>query len=373
VRGHREDLECNPLSSSSGQTVPASHAASPLVNVITPVFNGERYLRACIESVLAQTYDNWDYTIIDNCSTDGTMAIAQEYAESHPRVKVTSNDQFVGVVENHNRAFRSISRDAKYCKLVSADDWLYPECISRLVDFAERHPSVGVVGSYSVNDNGVRFGPPDDDLNKPARRRVSRARTLRPMLGEEVLGGRDATRSYLLGAMDHFFVPSTVLYRASMVRTTVDFFPGTAPSADLEACLNCLKESDLGFVHQILSFERVHDDMITAKLHEMNIVRLERLRILNERGSEFLTPDEQGRRLQQQLSDYFDSLAQACFQFRGREFWRLQKETLDELGCSIYDLRFARAIVAKLLELALNPKATTDKAVRRVKRRRDRG
>ena len=79
-------------------------------------------------------------------------------------------------------------------------------------------------------------------------------------LGEECSAGREAARSYLLGAIDSFWTPSTVLYRASLVRATDAFFPGSAPSADLEACLNCLKQSDLGFVHQILSFERVHDE-----------------------------------------------------------------------------------------------------------------
>ncbi len=142
VSGHREDLGCNPLRSAE-QSVLAAHRSSPLVSVVTPVFNGAKYLRACIESVLAQSYDNWDYTIVDNCSTDSTLAIAHEYAETHPQINVRSNEQFVGVVENHNRAFRSISPEAKYCKLVSADDWLYPECISKLVDLAERHPSVG--------------------------------------------------------------------------------------------------------------------------------------------------------------------------------------------------------------------------------------
>lgn len=366
---YRQDPGTSP-SSFPEQSTGGSRGTSPLVSVVTPVFNGEKYIRACIESVLAQSYNNWDYTIVDNRSTDSTVAIAREYADSQPRIKITSNDQFVGVVENHNRAFRSISPDAKYCKLVSADDWLYPECISKLVDFAERHPSVGVVGSYSVNDNGVRFGPTDDDRRKPERLRLSGARTLRPMLGEEVLAGREAARSYLLGAIDSFFLPSTVLYRSSLVRTTNAFFPGTAASADIEACLNCLKESDLGFVHQILSFERIHAEMMTETLHEMNLVRLERLRILIERGPEFLTSKEQDERLQQQLSDYFDSLAQACFQFRDREFWRVQKARLDELGCSIYDLRFARAIITKLFDLILNPKTTTDKAIRRVKRGR---
>ena len=63
-------------------------------------------------------------------------------------------------------------------------------------------------------------------------------------------------------------------------------------------------------------------------------------------------------------------LAVGCFNFRDREFWRLHKEGLDELGYSIYNPRFAKAIVAKFLDLTLNPKATTEKIVRRVKSRR---
>jgi hypothetical protein len=101
-------------------------------------------------------------------------------------------------------------------------------------------------------------------------------------------------------------------------------------------------------------------------------VRLDRLRILLERGPEFLTSDEQSQRLHQQLCYYFDSLAEECFRFRDREFWTLQKERLEDLGCSIYDLRFARAILMKLLDLTLNPKTTTEKALRRMRRGRDR-
>ena len=128
------------------------------MSVVTPVFNGAKYLRACIESVLAQTYDSWDYTIVDNCSTDGSLAIAHEYADGTPRSTSRATSNSSGLIENHNRAFRSISPDAKYCKLLSADDWMYPECISKLVDLAERHPSVGIVGSYAANATGVRRG-----------------------------------------------------------------------------------------------------------------------------------------------------------------------------------------------------------------------
>ena len=157
-----------------------------------------------------------------------------------------------------------------------------------------------------------------------------------------------------------------------MIRATDPFFPGSATSADLEACLNCLKQSDLGFVHQILSFERIHDEMITAKIMKMNSLVLDRMRIVIEFGPEFLSPRAQGRWLEEQLSGYFDMLALECFHFRGRdkEFWRLHRERLNELGYSIYDPRLAKSIAARFLDLTLNPKTTTEKIVRRVKSRR---
>ena len=111
-------------------------------------------------------------------------------------------------------------------------------------------------------------------------------------LDKEIVTGREAARLCLNGAVDSFWTPSAVLYRASIVRATDDFFPGSAPSADVEACLNCLKHNDLGFVHQILSFERIHDEMITAKTADtlkMDSMVLDRIRILIEFGPEFLT------------------------------------------------------------------------------------
>ena len=324
----------------------------PKVSIVTPVFNGEKYLRACIESVLAQSYDNWDYTIVDNCSTDNSLAIAREYAAQYPQIKVISNTDHVGVVESHNRAFRSIAPDAKYCKLVSADDWLYPECVSRLVALAERYPAVGVVASYSARTTGVPWS------SLP--------------LTKEVFPGREVGRLYLLGEISFLFAPSTVLYRASMVRATDAFFPGSAPSADVEACLTCLKESDLGFVHQILSFERRHHDAITVKMGRTYQQYLDALRTLIAFGPDFLTESEQRRRVDEWLSVYFKQLAVGCVNLEAPQFWRLHQEGLRELGYSIYDLRLAKALTGKALDLILNPKATGEKVARRLRSRRSR-
>ena len=130
---------------------------APLVSVVTPVHNGGSHLRDCIESVLAQTYSNWDYTICNNCSTDQTLEIAREYATKDPRIRIHNNETFVHVNENHNIAFRSISPKSKYCKVVAADEWIFPECIEKMVRMAERHPSVAIVGSYGLCGTKVVF------------------------------------------------------------------------------------------------------------------------------------------------------------------------------------------------------------------------
>src|SRR5579872_5775244 len=122
--------------------------SEPLISVVTPVYNGEKLLSGCIQSVLAQTYQNWDYTIVNNCSTDKTLEIARSYAAKDRRIRVHDNEEFLPMLANHNLAVRQISPDSKYCKMVLADDWIYPRCLEKMVEVAEAHRSVGLVSAY---------------------------------------------------------------------------------------------------------------------------------------------------------------------------------------------------------------------------------
>src|SRR5262245_643747 len=117
----------------------------PRVSVITPVYNGERHLAECIESVLGQTFPDWDYVIVDNCSIDGTREIAERYAAADPRIRYERYDEHVDVIASHNRAFGTLDPESVYCKVVSGDDWLYPECLERMVALADANPQVGFV------------------------------------------------------------------------------------------------------------------------------------------------------------------------------------------------------------------------------------
>ena len=78
----------------------AEAARPPRVTVGLPVFNGERYLSEAIESVLAQTFEDFEVVVSDNASTDGTAEIARRYAERDARVRYVRNATNVGPIEN---------------------------------------------------------------------------------------------------------------------------------------------------------------------------------------------------------------------------------------------------------------------------------
>jgi len=215
----------------------------PLVSIVTPVYNDAEYLRDCIESVLAQTYRRFEYIIVNNCSTDGTLEIAREYAARDPRVRVYTNARFVRVVENYNIAFRHISLESKYCKPVAADDLILPECVERMVGVAEGHPTVGIVGAhglYSDAQMGVSCrGVP---------------------YGTSLVPGGALVRAYLLERGPAVFGSATFfLYRSALLRSRQAFFNEFEIHSDSEACLDAMEHYDFGFVHQILTFTRVRN------------------------------------------------------------------------------------------------------------------
>ncbi len=133
----------------------AARNEQPLVSVVTPVYNGAEFIRECIESVLAQTYENWEYVVVDNCSTDSTLEIAREYEARDPRIRVLTPAMFVDPIESGNRSLREISPQSKYTKVLHADDWLFPECLERMVALAERNPTVGIVSAYRLEETRV--------------------------------------------------------------------------------------------------------------------------------------------------------------------------------------------------------------------------
>jgi glycosyltransferase involved in cell wall biosynthesis len=117
----------------------------PRVSVLTSVFNGERFLRQAIESVLAQTWRDFEYILVDDASTDRTPEIIAQYAAQDGRIVPLRCDTNGGTNRALNRGLE-LAR-GKYVANLDHDDIALPERLSRQVAFLDEHPNIGVLGS----------------------------------------------------------------------------------------------------------------------------------------------------------------------------------------------------------------------------------
>jgi len=317
----------------------------PLVSVVTPVYNGERYLRECIESVLAQTYQNWDYTIVNNCSTDRSLEIAQEYADKDSRISIHNNQEFLGIIANHRTALRRISERSKYCKVVFADDWLFPECITKMVELAEANLSVGIVGAYGLTSTKVTWN------GLPYQRNV--------------VSGREICRSTLLGGRYIFGTLTSLLIRSDLVRALKAFDEYSNLHADTEACYELLQHSDFGFVHQILTYTRTDNDSTLAYCDRINTLKAATLLHVIRHGPVYLTEAQLASCVELRMKDYYRFLAQSVLQSRGTEFWVYHKTALEQMGHPLNRVKLFKALSMEILDILLNPKRIIGILVRR--------
>jgi len=117
---------------------------NPRVSVLMSVYNGERYLREAVESILDQTFADFEFIIVDDGSTDNTWQILQSYAASEPRIVLVQNETNVGVPGSLNRGL-GLAR-GQYIARMDADDVSLPERLAKQVAFLDEHDEVGVVG-----------------------------------------------------------------------------------------------------------------------------------------------------------------------------------------------------------------------------------
>ncbi|MFO1300360.1 MAG: glycosyltransferase family 2 protein [Burkholderiaceae bacterium] len=309
----------------------------PLVSVVVPFYNTAKYLRECLESVLAQSYGNFELILQDNASTDGSTAIALEFAGKDPRIRYFRLASLVPQVPNYNLALERISPDSAYCKIVQADDWIYPECLRSMVAAARRSPRVGLVSSYRLKET--------------------------MLLGEGIaytqatVPGREVARSHLLTwGLFLFGSPTTVMYRSDLVRQRRPFYAEHRLHEDTEACYEILRESDFAFVHQVLSFSRADADSIYGRTGTFDAGILDRLIAFRRYGPEFLSPAEHDARMGEIERRYYRQMAWSALSYREAAYWRYQREGLQTQGLRMEPLKFARGMLRVLAEVFTCPR-----------------
>ncbi len=322
--------------------------SQPLVSIVTPLYNNAEYLAECIESILSQTYQNWDYVIVNNCSTDGSAAIAHDYASRDPRIRVHDNSEFLPVVANHNLAMRQISPASKYCKMVFSDDWIFPRCIEDMVAAAEAHPSAGIIGAYGLQGEEIAVkwaGLPYHSA---------------------FISGRELGRQYFLDGVYVFGTSHSVLFRSDLVRGRDPFFNELNVHSDRETCIDLLRSCDFSFVHQVLTYTRERKGSLTEFGRRMNTSVGGRLYEVVEFGADFLTPAEARLCRDRLIAEYYNYLAVSMVQGRReRDFWDMHKKKLAEAGVQFCGIPMAIALLKRMARSILHPGETVQKLKRR--------
>ena len=115
----------------------------PKISVIMPVYNGEKYLREAIDSILTQTYADFEFLIIDDGSTDASPQIVRSYNDL--RIRFYQNERNMGVAATLNRGLDLAS--GEYIARMDADDISLPQRFVRQIAYFDRHPEYGICGS----------------------------------------------------------------------------------------------------------------------------------------------------------------------------------------------------------------------------------
>jgi glycosyltransferase involved in cell wall biosynthesis len=320
----------------------------PLASVITPFHNTAPYLAQCIESVLAQTYPTFEYILVDNCSTDGSGEIAESYARRDPRIRFVRRSSLLSQVQNYNAALTEISTQSAYCKIVQADDYIFPECLRLMIEACQQSDSIGLVSSYWLKGSQVRGA----DLPYPT----------------PFLKGSEMARLYLRTGTWVFASPTTVLYRSSLVQSGQPFYEEGRLHEDSEKCMQILEQWDFGFVHQILSFSRADNESISSAVRDFLPSVLDRYIMVQRFAEIFLAPDEAAAVRKQSKQAYYRALAHQAIRFRDDAFWQYQKDGLKTLGEKIDRPYLRSQILLHLFEMAANPGMTLARAFRSSKK-----
>jgi len=321
----------------------------PFVSVVTPFHNTAAYLAECIESVLAQTYPCFEYILVDNRSTDGSREIAESYASRDRRIRLIQRPQLLSQVQNYNAALMEISAESKYCKIVQADDFIFPDCLRLMVPAFEQSPSIGLVSAYDLKGNQVRGS------GFPYR--------TAPYSGKEVARLLLRTGIFVFGS------PTTVMYRSSLVRGKHPFYDEHRLHEDTEKCMQILEKWDFAFVPQVLSFLRLGNDSISGAARTFQPNALDRYIIVRRYAATFLDASEAIALIKSTRQLYYDTLASEALRFRETAFWQYHRQGLQTVHENLDRSYLGLRIAAILGSMIVNPGTTARRAWHHLQRK----
>lgn len=228
----------------------------PLVSIGMPVYNGERYVRRTLDSLLAQDYGNFELIISDNASTDKTQQICRDYEFKDTRVRVFVNEHNIGMMEN----FAAVLERAQgpYFMWAAADDHWLPQFVSAMVSELEAHPEAGVAmcAIERVRQDGtlydtIRFCG-EDDPDQMSYCQMA-AKLLSPKKYNLFLYG---------------------LFRTTLLRQAMPLYPFGVPAHDRWFICQIALATHFRYVDRVLHVRSVHEASFLLRYPEEKFSRM---------------------------------------------------------------------------------------------------
>jgi len=214
--------------------------------VFVPTYNSEKYLRQCLDSVLQQTFQDWQCVISDDASTDKSVEIAREYEKIDSRFKVITHDKNVGAANNWNRAKENNNSFAT--KILCADDYLFKDALKEQLGILQRNQTAIVFSErYIVFPSGKKLHP---RLPKYASN----------------ISFNDAFKFYINLGRNIFGEPVTALFRTDLFVKSEGFYPMFEYSLDTSGYMAIARGHDVTFDNSVVGAFRVSKNQWSHKL-----------------------------------------------------------------------------------------------------------
>ncbi len=233
---------------------------NPLVSVIIPCFNAERFLEKAVQSVMQQTYSNLEIIIVNDCSTDNCASIIEQLQKKDDRIIVLNNIENLGISKTLNKAIENST--GKYIARMDADDICFPDRIKKQVDFLEQNPGIAICGGSFIKIN--------EDGNKTGEVKFPR--------------GNDNLKAELL-----FYCPfahPTMMMRKQVLKD-VGLYKDMAPAEDYEMWLNIAEKFNVDNLPDYLIYYRMHGNSISANRGDKLINKLQKITRMHLQSSGF--------------------------------------------------------------------------------------
>lgn len=213
-----------------------------LVSVVMGVYNGEKYIREAVQSVLDQTYGNFEFIIVNDASTDGTVAILEKFKDE--RIRILHNKENKRLAYSLNKGIKEAK--GKYILRMDADDICMPDRFANQIAFMEKNPRVGVSFGRCMSFSERKI------LN--------------------LLDTNEASAEYIAANMIFF---NTVYHPSVIIRSeifkTMEYNEQYTVSEDVELWLRVTKEYEIVRTKDLTLLYRVHSNQVSTKYTTIQI------------------------------------------------------------------------------------------------------